>query len=131
MSHLTPTKRGDDAAELAASLPAQTPDHVRRALAEAKQRLQQTYGDRLSRIILYGSRARGDATEESDVDLLIVLDDPIENRYQEIKRAGAFWGEFLTRYGLSFSVKPYSQAAYEDPRRPLMQNVREEGIQLL
>jgi predicted nucleotidyltransferase len=103
---------------------------VQRALAEAKQRLQDTYGDRLRRVILYGSRARGDATPESDVDLLVVLEGPIENSYQEIKRAGAFWGEFLTRYGLSFSVKPYTEETYQDMRRPFMRNVHADGIEL-
>ncbi len=106
------------------------------ALAEARQRLEALYGDRLRRVILYGSQARGEARPKghpsggSDVDLLVVLDGPIENRYQEIKCAGAFWGEFLTRYGLSFSVKPYTEAEYQDLRRPFMQNVHEEGIQL-
>ena len=32
------------------------------------------YGKRLKRVILYGSYARGDATEDSDIDLLIVLE---------------------------------------------------------
>ena len=103
---------------------------VREALQEARQRLQAIYGDRLRRVILYGSRARGDATEESDVDLLVVLEGPIENVYTEIKRAGAFWGDLFSRYGLSFSIKPYTEEAYQDLRRPFMQNVHREGIEL-
>ena len=112
------------------ALPPHLSPAVREALAEAKRRLRETYGERLRRLILYGSRARGDASEESDVDLLVVLDGPIENSYQEIKRAGAFWGEFLTRYGLSFSVQPYTEAEYQDLRRPFIRNVREDGIEL-
>lgn len=99
---------------------------MREALREVKERLRETYGDRLRRAILYGSQARGDADEESDVDVLVVLDGPIENSYQEIKRAGAFWGELLTRYDLSFSPKPYTEAEYQDRNRRFVQTVRKE-----
>jgi predicted nucleotidyltransferase len=42
-------------------------------LNEFRQALIQYYGDRLSKIILYGSQARNDATENSDIDVMIVL----------------------------------------------------------
>ncbi len=50
-----------------AALPASTPPHVRAALAEAKARLEAIYGDRLVRIVLYGSRARGGAQSALDI----------------------------------------------------------------
>lgn len=111
-------------------LPSHISSTLRQALREAKERLQATYGDRLRRVVLYGSQARGDATEESDVDLLVVLQGPIENQYQEIKRAGAFWGDFISRHGLYFSVKPYTLEDYQDTRRPFMRSVHEDGIEL-
>ena len=128
MSHTKPTDQ--ESTRSAQKWPAHLPKNVRTALVDAKKRLRSTYGERLRRVVLYGSRARGEATEESDVDLLVVLDGPIENSYQEVKRAGAFWGEFLTRYGLSFSVKPYTAEAYQDLRRPFMRNVHTDGIEL-
>ncbi len=42
-----------------------------------KARLQQLYGSRLKALILFGSRARGDFTEASDIDLAIVLEHPV------------------------------------------------------
>jgi uncharacterized protein len=42
-------------------------------LAQLQAELQRTLGDNLIRAILYGSRARGDAAPDSDVDILIVL----------------------------------------------------------
>jgi predicted nucleotidyltransferase len=40
-----------------------------------KEIMQELYGERLSKIILYGSYARGDFHEESDIDFLVVLND--------------------------------------------------------
>lgn len=42
------------------------------------------YGDRLSKIILYGSYARGDFNEESDIDLMVVLKDKEVRAVKEI-----------------------------------------------
>jgi len=49
----------------------------RRVVTELAKRLRAGFGDRLARVVLFGSRARGDATEESDIDLLVLLRIPI------------------------------------------------------
>jgi predicted nucleotidyltransferase len=59
---------------------------VRHALDEVRKRLTELYGDRLVRLVLYGSQARGDAHPESDVDVLVVLKGPV-NVSAEIKGA--------------------------------------------
>jgi len=46
---------------------------VREALADAKSALEEIYSDRLKKLIVYGSHARGEARPDSDVDLMIVL----------------------------------------------------------
>ncbi len=52
-----------------------------------KEVIQKTIGENLSRIILFGSRARGDYNENSDYDLMIILKDEIErNKILEILR---------------------------------------------
>ena len=52
-----------------------TPGKTSALLAEFKRELNRIYDDRLKGVFLYGSRARGEADLESDVDVLIVLDD--------------------------------------------------------
>jgi predicted nucleotidyltransferase len=47
-------------------------------LQRIKQTLQETYGDRFKGVILYGSEARGEAEEDSDIDLLVLLDGEVK-----------------------------------------------------
>jgi uncharacterized protein len=57
-----------------------------RQIAEKlKKRLLACDGTRIQRVLLYGSRARGTATEESDFDLLVVEKDPVVKR-EEMER---------------------------------------------
>ncbi len=46
-------------------------------LARIKACLQAVYGDRLRGVVLYGSEARGEATPDSDVDILVLLAGPV------------------------------------------------------
>lgn len=48
-------------------------DHLWQILRELRHELELLYGDRLAEVILYGSQARGDATPDSDIDVLVVL----------------------------------------------------------
>lgn len=60
-------------------------DKNRKIVEELKRRLLASNGERIRRVILYGSRARGSATEESDFDLLVVEKDPVSKR-EEMSR---------------------------------------------
>ena len=46
-------------------------------LARIKARLQDVYGGRLRGVVLYGSEARGEATPDSDIDVLVLLTGPV------------------------------------------------------
>ncbi len=52
---------------------------------ELKTKLLSSDGERIRRVILYGSRALGSATEESDFDFLVVEKDPVSKR-DEMRR---------------------------------------------
>ncbi len=49
-------------------------DELKKVLQRVEKTSEQIYGDKLYKIILYGSCARGDNTDESDIDLMILLD---------------------------------------------------------
>ncbi len=50
------------------------------AVKELRERLRALYGSRLRQTILYGSKARGDSEEGSDIDVLAVIDNLPDHR---------------------------------------------------
>ena len=57
--------------------------NIETILNELKRELRSLYGDRLVKLILFGSHARGEANPDSDIDLLAVLKSPV-SQVQEI-----------------------------------------------
>jgi predicted nucleotidyltransferase len=86
------------------------------------------YGDRIERVILFGSRARGDASEDSDYDVAVFLRN-IADRWRELDRLADLRTEFLEETGVFVDAKPYPAGAYRD-RTTLMREIRREGVDL-
>ena len=97
---------------------------------EFKAALQQLYGDRLSDVILYGSYARGDYDDESDIDLMIVLNDDTVNTYAELFRLSEITMDSILRHGKAVSVLPTSIERYQQSFGPVYQNARHEGFSI-
>ena len=57
--------------------PPATDEKLRTILAELRGEFEALYGDRLVKMVLYSSRARGDAEHYSDIDVLVVLKGPV------------------------------------------------------
>lgn len=82
-------------------------------------------------VILYGSRARGDAGPDSDYDLLVLAPSRVDWRTEHRIIEKLFPLELET--GAVFSVLAYSEEEWSSPLRrdmPLAQNVRREGIMI-
>jgi uncharacterized protein len=104
-------------------------NRLRTLLGELDAALRQLYGDRLVRAVLFGSRATGRARPESDVDVLVVLEEPVET-YAEIKRLVPISMDLWMRHGLDVQLTPFSAERYADERHPLMMNVHRDGLPL-
>jgi predicted nucleotidyltransferase len=96
-------------------------------LRRIRSELEVTYGQRLRLVMLYGSEARGEARPDSDIDVLVLLD--------EVTQYGAELQRCLTAlYPLSLeldrpiSAKPVAMQEYETFDCPLYRRVRQEGI---
>ena len=100
---------------------------IRDAIEALKDELATVYGDRLNQVILYGSHARGEGTEDSDIDIMVVLQDEVEP-YKEISELADAVYRIELDHGVLFSLAPISKADYEHRRSPLLLNVRREGV---
>ena len=95
--------------------------------------LDEMYGERLERVVLFGSRARGDAGEDSDYDVAVFLNDlkegDLADRWQELDRLADLRSEILSDTEAFIDAKPYPAGAYRDPTA-LMAEIRREGADL-
>lgn len=98
-------------------------------LAELREKLQAQYGDRLVNLILFGSQARGDATWESDIDVMVVLQGEV-NPFAEIDRTGAITAELSLEYDTLLSTIFVAEDQFQFEQSPLLINVRREGVRL-
>ena len=87
------------------------------------------YGDRLERVVLFGSHARGDAQEDSDYDVAVFLRG-MDDRMAEMNRLADLSTDILYDTGEFIHATPYRDGFYNDPREPLMCAIRAEGIDL-
>ena len=101
-------------------------------LKRFRKEAEKLFGDKLEEMILYGSYARGDNTEESDIDVMIIADIPMS---EEIKCTGSLTNtvvDFDLEYDVVLSVIVESKEKYEKYKtiNPLFVNVEKEGIKI-
>jgi predicted nucleotidyltransferase len=125
-SHNVPPRRSEGGLLFPSSLsPAE-----RAALVGFLDAVRDSLGNEIVDVQLFGSKARGEATPESDVDLLVVV------RQDEPRLIGALYDRLLDvclSHDVYISLKVFSQAEYEQlnhPRTPFMQNIAREGVAL-
>jgi predicted nucleotidyltransferase len=90
--------------------------------------LDELYGERLERVVLFGSRARGEAAPESDYDVAVFLS-TLPDRWAELDRLADLGVRMFDETSALFDAKPYPLTAYEN-RTPLMHEIRREGVDL-
>ena len=98
-------------------------------LKQIKSRLVAVHGERLRGVVLYGSEARGTAGPDSDIDVLVLLEGPLDYERDLVLN-------IKTLYPLSLQIerpispKPIDASEYESVECPLYQNAHREGIVL-
>ncbi len=107
----------------------QMPPDVILALAETKNRLSQLYATRLKELILFGSYARGDYTQGSDLDLLLLLTD-LPDLMVERNRYLPVACDLSLKHDTLISIVPMDYATYTKSKTPLILNIHREGLTL-
>ena len=97
---------------------------------ELVQGLLAATGKKISTILLYGSTARGTATDESDVDIAMVINEPLNT--EEEDRLNDFIVDMNLKYDTVFSVIDLTEADFKKWVNvvPFYKNVADEGIVL-
>lgn len=97
-------------------------------LVRFRRELTETYGDRLERVVLFGSRSRGDARPESDYDVAVFLQD-MHDRFVELDRLAHLCTSLIDETGEVVNAMAFHAGAYKE-RTPLMREIRIEGVDL-
>jgi uncharacterized protein len=104
---------------------------VARALDRFAASVVTAYGDRLTGLFLFGSRARGDYEPFSDADVAVVLNDEDWGLVRETRRMARLAHEVLIETGVEVQAWPVSRASWEDPARcsdsVLVQSMRRDA----
>jgi predicted nucleotidyltransferase len=105
----------------------QLPADLAALLRQLDADLAALYGERYGGLVLYGSYARGEADEGSDVDLLLLLEGEV-NSVRELKRAQGVKWPLALEAGYTVSLLPVSMEDYERSEDPFLWNARREGM---
>ncbi|WP_456421086.1 nucleotidyltransferase family protein [Thermococcus sp.] len=102
-------------------------DELLEILREVKEKLAEILGDDLVEVILFGSYARGEAREDSDVDVLVVVKKLPD--LEEEWEIGELMTDLVLRYGVVFSIitYPHKPEMFQDP---LIMAVARDGVRV-
>ena len=96
-------------------------------VSRLKDGLAEIYGERLKGVYLFGSYARGEADEESDIDVLIVLD-RVDDYSSEIERTSALISRLSLECGRSISRVLAPEARWREDQTMFFLNLRQEAV---
>lgn len=98
-------------------------------LAKLKLYFQEVYLEKLNKVILFGSQARGEAKKDSDIDILIILNNDF-NDHQESKRVSYFVSELCLEYDVVITCFFVSLKTWDLKNNGFYRNIHKEGIVL-
>jgi predicted nucleotidyltransferase len=102
-------------------------EHLRRIIEEYRSHLVAILGDELDTLVLFGSQARGEAVEGSDIDVLCVMKNPFH--YSElINQTSQPTAQVSLKYDVVISRTFVTSDVYKSKRSPFLMNVHKEQI---
>ncbi|MFM2042148.1 MAG: hypothetical protein RLY86_724 [Pseudomonadota bacterium] len=97
-------------------------------LSHVRTAIDRAFGPRVERVVLFGSRARGDGMPESDYDVAVFLRD-LDDRWGAMDRLADLATDLLDRTGEVVHAIPFPAGAWAE-RTPLMHELRRDGRDL-
>lgn len=107
-----------------------TEEKIQEVVTLFTSEVKQIYGNNLCQVILYGSCARGDFEQDSDIDIMILLNVPPENINEERKKIIDVSDRLDLNYDVVLTpvVQNYERFLHYMPASRFYQNVQKEGV---
>ena len=104
-------------------------ERIKQLIDQVKEYLINMYGEKIRDVILYGSHARDEATKDSDIDILVLVDETL-NPSEVRKTLSELLFDILLEKGELISVIPLPKNFFENYNYPFILNVKKEGVRL-
>lgn len=101
--------------------------YLSKILEELEEGLKKIYGPRLKGLRLFGSQARGDAVEGSDIDVAVILDD-FSHAGKEINHTVHFISQLSLKYNCVVGLIPIRENDWKFKQDPFLMNLRRESV---
>ena len=102
-------------------------ERIKRLVNKIKEHLIKSYGERIKQVILYGSQVRGQSTKDSDVDILVVVDESL-NPFEVRKSLSDLLFDMVLEDEELVSVIAVPEHFFKNYNSPFMLNVKKEGV---
>ena len=102
-------------------------ERIKSLINKIKAHLIKMYGERIKKVILYGSYVRGEATSDSDIDILVLVDQSL-NPFEARESISDLLFDILLEEGELISVIAVPENLFENYNSPFMLNVKKEGL---
>lgn len=106
---------------------ANTNPQLKEIIAQTRQGLEKIYCEELERVVLFGSQAIGDARADSDIDILIVLKNPLFYS-TESDRISFLIADLCLEYNVLISCAFATSEQFQHRNSGFFRNVRAEGV---
>ena len=85
------------------------------------------YGENIKKVILYGSYVRGEVTRDSDIDMLVLIDQSL-NPFEVRESLSDLLFDIILEEGEHISVIVVPECFYDNYNSPFILNVKKEGV---
>ena len=106
------------------------PDNINKAIEELTKGIQEIFGNKAKKVILYGSYARGDYDKHSDIDVMILADIPEEEMFEYKDKIWDYAYDIDLEYDVIISVLVKNVKTFNEwlDYIPFYMNVQKEGV---